>query len=295
MRHLTITRRRYSQKCLDDASKAVLRGMPYRAASQKYRVPKASICDRIHPSQPFGQGIGRRTAFSPTEEDVIISIVTKYVWCGMQFSRTLVVSAIATFVTTLTPARRLLVPFTDETPGPKFLQCFVRRLKHKLISRRSLRQDGSRFPACRGQRFAQRFKQRFLQGSSMYTLVIQNVVVLRDVDAAIIWHLGQCGGTPSRNWNGSCCCDRYITGAGPLHAYTTRTIGKRTSCSFAGCPASQSLALTPRPQLGPITLCISAYAEQCASIAKRFPPNMYVPLWNRKVTGATVSFIGKEA
>lgn len=113
----------YSSEALNEAIGAVQAGMPFKTASKKYNVPRATLQDKVKGRTLLGKKCGPETTLTEPEESLLVQWLFDISKRGFPATKKQVLDSVQLLLKELGRTNK----FTDGRPGRKWYELFLKR------------------------------------------------------------------------------------------------------------------------------------------------------------------------
>ncbi|XP_030758772.1 uncharacterized protein LOC115884355 [Sitophilus oryzae] len=113
----------YSVEDLNKAVNAIRSGMPFKAASKLFKVPRSTLQDKVKGRTALEKKCGPETILTKEEENVLVAWLFRIAACGFPATKTMLLDSVQLLVKELNRPNN----FTDNRPGRKWYELFLRR------------------------------------------------------------------------------------------------------------------------------------------------------------------------
>ena len=166
------------------AQEALSAGAKMRDAAKIARLPLSTFHYRLKKQSRLPM---TRTYLSPTEENVIVELITRFSDRGYSMSREDISLAVQDMVQAFPQSRKSKLPFVNGKPGRKFLRFFALRHSSEIKFGRASKQEQARWRATNAQNRTHHFAE------------IERLIRVHNLDPSRIANLDETGSTASND------------------------------------------------------------------------------------------------
>lgn len=123
-------RLKYSLETLKEAIGAVQEGMPFKTASKKYNIPRATLQDKVKGRTQMEKKSGPETILTREEESLLVQWLFEISKCGFPATKNQMLDSVQLLLKELGRTNT----FTDGRPGRKWYELFLKR--HPELTKR---------------------------------------------------------------------------------------------------------------------------------------------------------------